>query len=172
MDEIEYTYLAKHIPKDLAESDSKEIIDMYIPSLRMPLSLRIRKFGNKYEITKKEPLDDKDVTHQTENTIPLTQKEYDVLMKSPGNISRKIRYYYNYKDATAEIDVFQDKLEGLVLVEVEFENKKEQNKFQIPDFCLVEITNENFIAGGSLAGKSYSDIKPDLKHFNYKKLSI
>ena len=42
----------------------------------------------------------------------------------------------------------------------------------MPDFCLADVTEEIFIAGGMLGGKKYKDIEIDLKKFNYKKLYI
>ena len=40
----------------------------------------------------------------------------------------------------------------------------------MPDFCLKEVTQELFIAGGMICGKSYEDIEENLKRFNYLKL--
>ena len=36
--------------------------------------------------------------------------------------------------------------------------------------AAISITQENFTAGGVLAGKSYQDIEPELARFNYQKL--
>ena len=72
----------------------------------------------------------------------------------------------------AEIDVFQGESKGLILVDFEFDTNEEKNSFTIPDFCLTEITHEEFIAGGMICGKSYEDIEENLNRFNYKKLLI
>lgn len=42
--------------------------------------------------------------------------------------------------------------------------------FQMPDFCLCEVTQEEFIAGGMLCGKRYTDIEADLERFGYKRI--
>ena len=34
----------------------------------------------------------------------------------------------------------------------------------------LEVTNEEFLAGGMLCGKSYEDLKENLEKFNYKKI--
>ena len=83
---------------------------------------------------------------------------------------RKIRHYYEYKGRTAEIDIFQEYLQGLVLVDFEFDNVSEKDAFNMPEFCLADVTQEEFLAGGMLCGKTYADIEPFLKKFNYKKL--
>ena len=170
MIELERTYLAKELP-DLNNCKFKEIIDVYHPKSKPHPSLRIRKNGNKCEITKKEPINN-DASHQEEQTIIITEEEFNELTKLEGKKVHKIRYYYDYNGKTAEIDVFQGPLKGLVLVDFEFESSEEKDSFEIPDFCLAEVTQEIFAAGGWLAGKSYEDIESDLKRFNYKKLVL
>lgn len=70
----------------------------------------------------------------------------------------------------AEIDIFVDGLKGLVLMDFEFNTVKEKSDFKIPDIALADVTQEDFIAGGLLAGKTYNDIAPELKRFNYKQI--
>lgn len=90
--------------------------------------------------------------------------------KIPGKRVRKIRYYYNENGQPYEVDIFKDNLDGLVLVDVEFGSKEEKSKFSVPDWFLAEVTQEEFIAGGMLCGKKYSDIEKGLEKFNYKKI--
>lgn len=170
MRELERTYLAKRIPEGLARCRSKEIIDIYIPKSDSHPKLRIRKNGDKYEMTKKTPVDSKDASHQEEQTIILNEAEFNALSKLEGKRTHKIRHYYPCNGRTAEIDVFQSDLKGLVLVDVEFETEKEKDAFEMPEFCLAEVTQETAFAGGMLCGKSYKDVEKDLKRFNYSKL--
>lgn len=167
---MEKTYLAKELPKNLKDCDSKEIIDIYIPKASVHPSLRLRKNGDKFEMTKKEPIKAGDASIQLEQTIVLTEEEFVVLADVEGKKTHKIRYYYDYAGRAAEIDVFQDRLSGLVLVDVEFENETEKDSFEMPDFCLADITQESFTAGGMICGKSYDDIAEKLNVFGYKKI--
>jgi CYTH domain-containing protein len=169
MIEFELTYLAKFLP-DLSNCKSKEIIDIYYPLSSRHPTLRLRKNGDKYEMTKKQPINNNDSSIQEENTIPLTKEEWENLSKAQGKKTHKIRYYYPYQSKIAEIDVFQGDLKGLVLVDIEFNDEKEKNQFKTPDFCLVEITQEEFIAGGMVCGKRYEDLEPKLKEFGYQRL--
>ncbi len=82
------------------------------------------------------------------------------------------RYYYSVDGRDYEIDVFQKNLAGLVLVDIEFTSIEDKDSFTSPSFCGAEVTQEDFIAGGLLAGKSYSDIEEKLTYFGYKKLII
>lgn len=173
MIELEKTYLAKFLPKELKNCDKKEIIDYYIPKNSFHPCLRIRKNGDKYEITKKKPINEGDASSQLEQTIPLTKEEFEALTKNiEARITHKIRYYFNYEGKVAEFDIFQKKLNSLVLIDFEFNTEEEKENFEMPDFCLENITQEEFVAGGTISGKSYQDIENDLNRFNYTKLYL
>ena len=163
MIELEKTFLAKDVP-DLSRCTHKEIIDVYIPKNSLHPVLRIRKNGFKYEITKKQPIAG-DASEQSEETIKLTKDEFDALCSVDGKQVRKIRYYYPYKGKTLEIDVFQDELKGLILVDAEFNSVEEKNSFEMPEFCIADVTNEEAIAGGMLCGKKLSDVLPYLEKY-------
>lgn len=170
--ELELTYLAKYLPEGLFDAPSKVIVDNLYPlkGSEHP-RLRIRRSGDKYEITKKLPVNEGDASHQHEHTIKLTKLEYDDLTKTPGRQVTKRRYYYPYNGMTAEIDVFAGALEGLVLVDFEFDDRQRQLDFAMPDFCLADVTQETAIAGGMLAGKRLADIMPALQRYEYKALN-
>jgi adenylate cyclase len=186
MIELERTFLAKYLPGDLQDCESKEIIDIYIPQDVKHPCLRLRKNGDRYEMTKKAPIKEGDATIQKEQTIILTRDEFESLSKVEGKRIYKIRYYYPstgstgslqagsgqvpYKDLIAEFDVFQEDLDGLVLVDFEFKGEKEKDDFRKPDFCLADVSQEQFIAGGMLCGKEYTQIEGKLKGFGYNKL--
>lgn len=173
MIELEKTYLAKNIPEDLKECKFKEIIDVYIPKSSEHPKIRLRKNGDAYDLTKKEPVNDGDASHQKEQTIILTETEFNSLNKQlEGKRIRKFRYYYNYRGKVAEFDIFQDALKGLVIIDFEFATMEEKDNFEMLDFCLIDVTQEVFVAGGMLCGKTYEDIEDNLKKYNYNKLFI
>ena len=168
--ELEKTYLAKYLPEDLKTSKSKEIKDIYIPKdIKHPV-MRIRQKGDKYEITKKQPLKENDSSEQSEHTINLTKEEFLALEQVPGRGVHKIRYYYNHRGVQAEVDVFQDDLKGLVLVDFEFKEVADKDNFEMPDFCLADVTQDELFAGGMLCGKKYTDIENHLKELGYKRI--
>ncbi len=170
MIELEKTYLIKYLPEGFENLICKEVLDIYLPISSDHPSLRIRKNATKYEITKKVPVTEGDASVQTENTIPLSPKEYEEIATVLGKRVEKWRYIYTKDTTTFEIDVFKGTLDGLVLVDVEFENVDMKNNFVMPDFCLADVTQELFIAGGMLAGKSYRDVESELNKFGYTKL--
>lgn len=169
--ELEKTYLAKYLPEDLQKFPSKEITDWYFPTNATHPRLRLRRMEDRYELTKKAPETD-DASRQIEQTITLTQGEYDALARLPAKRSDKFRYYYPYWTHTAEITIFRGALAGLVLVDFEFQSVEEMNNFEMPDFCLADVTQEDCVAGGILAGKSYQDIEHHLARFHYTPIFI
>lgn len=172
MIELEKTYLAKYLPESLKDCKHKEVHDIYFPASSVHPNLRVRKNGDKYEITKKVRINDNDASEQEEFTIKLTEEEFKALSKVEGKVVRKIRYELDISGRTAEVDVFQDDLAGLVLVDFEFETVEDKDKFAMPEFCLADVTQETFLAGGMLCGKKYSDIEKSLEKHNYRRLSF
>jgi len=169
--ELEKTFLAKTVPPDLKDCRHKEILDMYIPKSSRHPTVRIRKNGDRFEMTKKEPVED-DASHQEEQTIILTEEEFNELMKLDGKKVRKLRYHYPYNGRMAEVDVFQDDLLGIIVVDFEFDTVEDKDAFQLPDFCSADITHEEFIAGGMICGKTYEDVAADLERYKYVKLFL
>jgi CYTH domain-containing protein len=167
--ELERTFLLKSIPVDLGTLRSMEVFDIYFPQAAEHPVLRVRKKGDKYEITKKHPMDGVDSSRQSEETIPLTEEEFLDFAKLPGKRVRKIRHYFQVGADMAEIDVFQDDLEGLILIDFEFKTVEAKDDFTMPDFCLADVTQELFTAGGILAGKKYADIEEELGKYGYRK---
>ncbi len=168
--ELERRFLAKYFPEDLNKCKYKDILDIYIPERSPHPNLRIRKRGEAFEITKKEIINGNDSSEQREHTISLTKDEFDELAKIQGKRLHKNRFYYPYENGVAEIDVYLDDLAGLIVVDFEFSSREEMEKFKMPNFCLVEVTQDRLIAGGMLAGKRYDSIKNNLEKYNYKKL--
>ena len=162
MEELELTYLTGELPSDFQNAPYDEMLDIYIPLASTHPILRIRKRGTTYEITKKQPIEEGDASRQLETTIPLTVEEYTALSSLQGKRVHKMRYYYSYEGRCYEIDVFQDDLNGLGLVDVEFSTQEEKEAFQPPPFCLVDVTQEDCIAGGMVCGKTYADIEERL----------
>ena len=167
--EIERTFLAKYLPKDIYKCKHIEIYDKYIPANQAHPILRLRKKGNIYELTKKQPITDGDASIQAEHTIQLTKDEYDALLSVSGKELRKIRYYFQTDNGVKyEIDVYKDALEGLVVIDIEFNSKTEMEELTESDMLLADVTQEEWVAAGMLAGKTYNDIKDELEKFDYK----
>ena len=168
--ELERTFLAKYIPVGLEKCEFKEILDIYIPENSLHPTLRIRKRGEIFEITKKEVINGADLSEQNEHTISLTRDEFDELAKIQGKRLHKNRFFYPHENRMAEVDIYLDDLAGLVVVDFEFNSREKMESFTMPDFCLVEVTQDEMIAGGTFAGKNYAEVENTLQKYNYKKV--
>ena len=78
-----------------------------------------------------------------EYNIPLTREAYEHLRpKIDGLLIAKTRYLIPLDNKlTAELDVFEEDLNGLVIVEVEFNTVEEANAFHAPDWFGEDVTN-------------------------------
>lgn len=170
--ELEKTYLLKSLPKELKNITPVRITDIYIPESTAHAHLRLRQKGATYEITKKTLVNPDDASTQTEETIALTEEEFSALATCSSRKVVKDRYKIPVGKYLAEIDIFQEKLSGLVLADFEFKTEAEKSAFTPPDFALADVTQEEFIAGGFLSGKTYANLTPSLAQFNYKKICL
>jgi adenylate cyclase len=167
--EIEAAYLAKRLPEGMSGAVPVRVLDIYISDdTDLLTKLRLRQKGDTYELTKKVNLDPADLSLQNEYTIPLTKEEFTKLRIAGKREVEKDRYMMAAGKHMAEIDVFQGALAGLVMIEFEFGSTDERNAFQPPAYCGSEVTQEDFVAGAYLAGKSYKDIASELEQLGYR----
>lgn len=116
--------------------------------------IRVRKVvkdnDTKYTLTYKKRLSE-DVNINTEYELEIDKDIFNQLLsKRDGNIIKKKRYLIPFNNLTAELDIFDDKLKGLKLVEVEFKNREEYNNFKKPIWFLDEVTNNSMFSNSNL----------------------
>lgn len=166
--EIETAFLATRMPDGVAEVEPVPYTDIYLSDDSDLLTkMRLRQKGDKYELTKKVVIDPSDLSTQTEYNVPLTEREFKTFKQLGGRALIKDRYNVIIDGRDAEVDVFKGDLAGLVLIEFEFSNAAERDAFTPSDSCGDDVTQEDFIAGAYLAGKTYADIEDELSRFNY-----
>jgi len=170
--ELERTFLLKYKPEGLEKCPRCELTDIYFPIDEFHPVLRLRsRDGKKFEMTKKFPISGVDSSEQEEHTIILSKKEFNALAQAPGKKVVKTRYYYTTPDGQkAEVDIFKDRLKGLAMVDFEFDDRTKKDTFKMPDFCLADVVQDKWLAGGILSGKKYSDLEKAFKKYNYKKI--
>lgn len=81
----------------------------------------------------------------------LSEAEYDLLANLPAAELRKIRYPWLLGDRLVGIDVFAGPLEGLVLLEADFESEEAMAAFAAPADARAEVTHDDRFSGGTLA---------------------
>lgn len=146
MMEIERKYLVKTLPENLSQYSHKKIEQGYL--CHKP-TIRIRKSNEDYILTYKSRLETEPgiknsplVNHEVE--LPLTKEAYHTLcQKTDHNMITKTRYLIPLRDGlTAELDVFEGFLKGLVMVEVEFPDLETADRFTAPDWFGKDLSGD------------------------------
>ena len=134
--EIERKYLVRKLPENLEQYNKKKIAQGYLCTEPV---VRIRRSNDDYYMTYKGD----GLMVREEYNLPLTQEAYEHLRpKIDGLLIAKTRYLIPLDNKlTAELDVFEEDLNGLVIVEVEFHTVEEVNAFHAPDWFGEDVTN-------------------------------
>lgn len=136
--EIERKFIPKDLPKDLTQFKYHKIEQAYLNTAPV---VRIRRQDDEYYLTYKGG----GMMSREEYNLPLDKKSYEhLLKKADGNIITKTRYIIPINDGslTAELDIFEGKFTGMVLVEVEFGSVKQADAFQKPDWFGEDVTHD------------------------------
>lgn len=157
--EKESTYLLNSIPTDLSDYKMEYTKDTYLPpDARHPM-IRLRKRGEQLFLTKKYPKVAGDFSTMIEETINLLDYEYAFFEKNlQGNTLEKNRYSKKIDGYIIEIDEYLGDLAPLKIMDIEWDAEIldiDLSKFDINK----EITQQNNLAAGNLAGKKYSEIE-------------
>ncbi len=153
--EIERKYLIHKIPGDLSQYQYKKIEQGYL--CHNP-TIRIRKSNDEYILTykskaglEKKTKNSAIINHEVE--LPLTKEAYEeLLVKIDANLVQKTRYLIPLEhDLTAELDIFEGLLNGLIFVEVEFPDEKTANEFVIPEWFAREVSSDQRFTNYSLS---------------------
>lgn len=134
--EIERKYLVRKLPENLEQYNKRKIAQGYLCTEPV---VRIRRSNADYYMTYKGD----GLMVREEYNLPLTQEAYEHLRpKIDGLLIAKTRYLIPLDNKlTAELDVFEEDLNGLVIVEVEFNTVEEANAFHAPDWFGEDVTN-------------------------------
>lgn len=116
--------------------------------------VRIRVAGDKGFITiKGKPAPESISRPEYEYEIPLKDAEYMYEnLCEPGKIE-KVRYLYEFKGHTWEIDEFHGENEGLIVAEIELETENES--FEKPDWAGEDVSLDFKYSNGNLSKKPY-----------------
>ena len=152
--EIERKYLVSEIPFDLVEK-SVRIRQGYIVNDQSQV-IRVREKGNQYFLTIKG----KNIgISRLEYDFPISKIDAKELIKYFCNTTLidKKRHYIEHKGHTWEVDEFYGDNKGLIVAEIELENKDE--KFIVPDWVNEEVTSYERYYNMNLATNPFKDWK-------------
>ena len=134
--EIERKFLVNLRDIDLNEYKCHKIMQGYI--CKDPV-IRVRLEDEEMYLTVKG----KGLLTREELNLPLSTEAFDDLIKkTDGKYIRKTRYLIPYDTHTIELDVFHEKLEGLMIAEVEFDSVEDANAFVAPEWFIEDVTDD------------------------------
>lgn len=167
--EIEERFL---VPTDKIDTLKKSIIpdsmtkmkDIYVPNGLAHKDLRLRQKGDKFMITRKRPVKNGDTTTMLETTIELSEDEFNAMSQGIETSVEKERYLVDVSEWRGELDIFQGRHTGLVVVEFEFQNDADLADFEAnAKLDLLDITNIEWLAGGRLAEIDSQNLKEKIQ---------
>ncbi|WPP48647.1 CYTH domain-containing protein [Catalinimonas niigatensis] len=147
--EIERKFLVTEIPAFItSQYRAVSILQGYISEGTSSRQVRIRSKGEHYYLTVK----DSGLLEREEVEITLSAEQFHALWPlTQKRFIRKKRFEVPYDQYTIELDVFEDKLSGLIIAEVEFASIEESDKLTKPDWFGKEVTHDLHYANSQLA---------------------
>lgn len=133
-EEIERKFLVKSLPLNLNDFPLEHIIQGYDNDGK-----RLRKKGDEHSETIKIG----GGRVRLESSVEITENQFNSLWpKTEGRRIEKTRYKISHGADTIELDVYRGDLEGLYLVEIEFDTFESSEKFSPPEWFGREITED------------------------------
>jgi CYTH domain-containing protein len=146
--EIERKFLVVDMPATLKSMDGISIRQGYVDIADTDFELRLRQKGDRFYQTIKQG---SGLVRQ-EYEIEITRDQFQSLWPlTEDRRIQKIRYKLPVDDFICELDIFEERLEGLHLVEVEFETVELSSAFTPPPWFGDEVTDDRRYKNRQLA---------------------
>ncbi len=143
-------------PRTARSAPGTSIIQGYLV-VGTATSVRARRKGERHVVTVKGGAGGS----RTEIEWPITPEDFEGLWPlTEGRRVTKVRHEIPVEGGTAEVDVFEGALEGLVMVEVEFDADDAMAAFEPPDWFGAEVTDHGGYTNASLACAGLPDDHP------------
>jgi len=137
--EIERKFLVEHLPENLQQYPSTEIIQGYLAITEDGSEVRLRKKGDSYFQTVKSGFG----LQRGEAEIEISRDQFDQLWSmTEGKRIEKARYEIDYSGRKIELDIYSGILEGLIVAEVEFDSIELAKSFAPPGWFGREVTED------------------------------
>lgn len=138
------------LKKSIIPDSMTKMKDIYIPNGLAHKDLRLRQKG--------------DTTTMLETTIELSEDEFNAMSQGIETSVEKERYLVDVSEWRGELDIFQGRHAGLVVVEFEFQNDADLADFEAnAKLDLLDITNIEWLAGGRLAEIDSQNLKEKIQ---------
>jgi adenylate cyclase len=146
--EIERKYVLSAAPPELERFPGERIQQGYLAIAEDGVEVRVRRRGDKTLLTVKSGPGE----IRVEEELPIDERRFEALWAlTDGRRLSKTRHLVPLGDLTAEVDVYDDKLAGLITAEVEFPSPEASARFAAPEWLGRDVTNDARFAAQSLA---------------------
>lgn len=181
--QYERTFLIQGLPEPLKLSgEHLQFFDNFIDNTRICLRTTRNPHTKVWNwiLEQKFPVGNGDLSAWNISRMFLNEAEHYAFEQFEGrevksnervetNELRFNRYFYDYSDTKLEMDVYLGKeLWGLVICRAIFDSAEEMNKFVVPEFAILEITDSELFIGENLIGKTTEDITEECERLNSK----
>ncbi len=160
--ELKRRFLLSELPPGL--SQPRRIRDLYIEGTRLRLRtvedadgvVLQRKLGHKRQIDEANP----SINHTSQY---LNEREYETLSPLPGRSVVKTRWIVEANGRRAAVDVFEGELQGLTMLEVNFDTYEDMNVYTPPAWAGVEVSQMKEFSGGELSALESEELEEVLR---------
>lgn len=153
--ERERRFLLTNPPEPSSVTVSRLITDQYLLGTRLRLRRAAFSDGRcELKLTQKVPVPQPGAVQGLITNTYLSPPEYEVLASLPAALLSKTRYSV----PPLGVDVFDGRLQGLVLAEAEFTTDEEAHSFDPPAECVAEVTDDTRFTGGHLVRTSRQEL--------------
>lgn len=144
--EIEIKYWVEKLPDiELDRYTKREIEQGYLCTKP---TVRVRRDNEEYYLTYKGKAKG---LEREEYNLPLTKEAYEkLILKCEGRILSKTRYEILDGKYIIELDIFHGEFEGLMYAEVEFENVREAESYEVPWWFTKDVSTKKGWSNASL----------------------
>ena len=149
MTEIERKWVLDGPPRWPADHPARRVEQGYVALDEAGAEVRVRRAGDELTLTVKSAPG----LVRVEEELALSEAQFASLWAlTEGRRVVKTRHLVALEDAlTAEVDVYEDALSGLVTAEVEFDSEEASAAFEPPGWLGREVTGDKRYANRALA---------------------
>lgn len=157
--EIERRFLINEIPGEVKPGKGNHIAQGYLAA-GPEREVRLRRYGKKCFLTAKRGAG----TVREELEIPLQTKQFEELWPGTAGLRiEKTRFSLPVEEGTIEVDIFEGPLQGLIIAEIEFSDRKRAEAFRPPWWFGPEVSEDRRFRNSSLVSIASEEGKAFLK---------
>ena len=161
--ELHRLFLLHNLPEPLTPASSHlQLFDNYIENTRLRLRVVREPATKKWTRILQQRFPAENLYSWRIAEIYLNEDEYKKFEQFEGREIRKNRYFHDFDLRQFEIDVYLGDLWGLNTAKILFETEEDLQNFKMPNFTVLEVTDNPFFYGDTLVEKNFADVQSEV----------